>query len=324
MDNRSSLKSSQLSPSDAAASSMKEGLAAVLRWLKLAAEPSDEEVENVHQLRIAIRRATAAMELFENFLPASCADQLLGKLKKLRKVAGTVRDNDVLAARITPDAFGIAVYSLGGQLAERRIAARAKLAALYEKWERGECLERLATEALCAIRPRRKQSQRTGESYQAFARRRLRLVSRPFVQAMAVTSKHPKRLHEFRLRVKSLRYRLELLRGGFPEKCYDKVYQLVKKNSQRLGEINDHAMAETMLDHWRNDSDQQSTAKLLKRASARESQSLKNSLVEFSEWWSPRRQQRLRRRLKSLVNSPAEPVTITTKPSALPRIRPAK
>ena len=41
-----------------------------LRWLPLAAEKSEEDVEYVHQLRIASRRAVAALRTFAELIPA--------------------------------------------------------------------------------------------------------------------------------------------------------------------------------------------------------------------------------------------------------------
>jgi hypothetical protein len=44
-------------------------LPAVWSWLPLAAQRSEEDVECVHQLRVAPRRAMAALRLFADLLP---------------------------------------------------------------------------------------------------------------------------------------------------------------------------------------------------------------------------------------------------------------
>jgi CHAD domain-containing protein len=322
MDIRSG--SSQLSPVDAAASSIKESIAAVLRWSKLTTAERDDDVENVHQLRIAIRRSTAAIELFEDFLPAGCRNKLLNQLKKLRKAAGPLRDKDVLAERVTAEAFGIAMYSLSSHLAKQRAAARSDLKKLYEKSGRGEKLEQLTTEAVCAIRPRRKQSKRPNESYSSFARHRLRETRRELSRSLKAKFKQTEQMHEFRVGVKALRYRLELLKPAFATDRYDKVYRLVKKISQRLGEVNDHAMVERMFNEWQKELPQPATVKLLKRASAQEHESLCKSLQDFSKWWTQERRQRLRRQVKKLIATASERTLTANKLTVAPRSRPAK
>jgi CHAD domain-containing protein len=134
MDNQSGPNKLHLSPADAATISIKESIAAVLRWLKLAAAERDNDVENVHQLRVAIRRAAAALKLFEDFLPAGCTRKLLRQLKKLRKTAGPIRDNDILAERVTAETFGVATYSLAGHVAKQRAAGQADLTKLYDEF----------------------------------------------------------------------------------------------------------------------------------------------------------------------------------------------
>ena len=74
-------------------------LAAVQHFLPLAAEQSDENIEYVHQLRVATRRCVAALRLYRKILPKLPRKTLCRELKSIRQAAGRARDYDVLILR---------------------------------------------------------------------------------------------------------------------------------------------------------------------------------------------------------------------------------
>ena len=76
------------SVSAAARKSLEARLAAVAYWLPLAARPVDGDTERVHQLRVATRRAVAALKLYRDWLPRKPHRWLTKRLKKLRQAAG--------------------------------------------------------------------------------------------------------------------------------------------------------------------------------------------------------------------------------------------
>ena len=61
------------SPSEPAQSVARRAISGRLQtvwsWLPQAAEAAGDDIENVHQLRVSTRRATAALQLFEPLLP---------------------------------------------------------------------------------------------------------------------------------------------------------------------------------------------------------------------------------------------------------------
>jgi len=81
-----------------------------LRWLwhclPLAALQPEEDVEYVHQLRIATRRAEAALETFAPYLPGRRARWLSKKLRQVRRAAGDARDLDVLKLHLEAELRG--------------------------------------------------------------------------------------------------------------------------------------------------------------------------------------------------------------------------
>src|SRR5260221_3966301 len=66
-------------------------------YLPLAAEHSHEDIESVHQLRVATRRAAAALRMFEMCMPEKRAKTAKKQLRRLRRAAGAARDWDVFS-----------------------------------------------------------------------------------------------------------------------------------------------------------------------------------------------------------------------------------
>jgi CHAD domain-containing protein len=268
-----------------------------------SAQANPGAMEQVHQLRVSTRRATAALAVFEDFLPRRAARRLRRTLSELRRKAGVARDYDVFATRFQQDEQDEASRELLATLEAMRAQGHAKLLTLYEQWNHGEIMERRATEALCAVRPRRKQADRPDENFASFAPRCLRRMTRQFFNDHDTDPKSLKRLHSFRIRVKRLRYCLELLRPGLEESTFTRSYGLVKKLAQRLGDINDHAMAERLLEELLNCHDAGPRAELLTRKLHSERHALGEAVSGFKRWWTGRRHRRLRKRLKRTASS---------------------
>src|SRR5215475_11300778 len=66
-------------------------LKTVYSWLEQAADDTETPVESVHQLRVSTRRATAVLQLFEDWLPRRRARWFRKHLKQMRKTAGEAR-----------------------------------------------------------------------------------------------------------------------------------------------------------------------------------------------------------------------------------------
>jgi CHAD domain-containing protein len=83
---------------------LKSCLLDVKAQLKVAAKDWRDSVDGVHELRIALRRALACLDLFsEQFSVAKETLWLQKTLKDLLKSAGKARDLDVLLAREMPE-----------------------------------------------------------------------------------------------------------------------------------------------------------------------------------------------------------------------------
>ena len=79
----------------AAQTTLKRQLQCVMDQLPLAALHSDETRENVHQLRVATRRALATIDLYSTLISKKEAHWIRDQLKHIRKACGKARDLDV-------------------------------------------------------------------------------------------------------------------------------------------------------------------------------------------------------------------------------------
>src|SRR6476646_47415 len=87
----------------AARGSLEPRLTIVAQSLPLAAHLAEQDIEHVHRLRVATRRANAAVKLYRDCLPEKTARWMKKRLKKIRRAAGDARDLDVLAVRLAED-----------------------------------------------------------------------------------------------------------------------------------------------------------------------------------------------------------------------------
>lgn len=89
---------------------------------------SGEDVEDVHQARVATRRFRVILRQFRDLSAPSWADGLRAEVKTFARQLGAVRDTDVLFERLRPriEALRIEDRAPGRALLDRLTAARAK------------------------------------------------------------------------------------------------------------------------------------------------------------------------------------------------------
>jgi CHAD domain-containing protein len=274
-------------------------LADVEHYLPLAAQRPEEDVEYVHQLRVATRRAVAAIELYRECFPARPRKVLCRQLKRIRKAAGHARDLDVLMVRqgvVDGDpcaANFLATVTQKRQLAQEPLHAAHEstlaTASLHESWME-----------LCRSADKRVAPGRA-TCFGRWARRHLREIVRTFFRAEPEELDDMEALHAFRIEGKRLRYAIELMAAALPDTCRTKLYPQVERLQERLGDINDHAVALVRFRTWRDECPDRSERKYLRKLLKTENKALQRALWRFARWWTPRRSKRLERRLERLV-----------------------
>src|SRR4051812_42576378 len=95
------VRSPNESVEDVARRVLEDRLDLVWHYLPRAAKGPKSETENVHQLRVATRRAVAALDTFSHLLGKRRLKWMNKQLKKVRRAAGDARDFDVLYDRLS-------------------------------------------------------------------------------------------------------------------------------------------------------------------------------------------------------------------------------
>lgn len=213
-----------------------------------------EDVEAVHQARVATRRLRAQLRMLRPVVNRQWADETRSELKWLAQCLGAVRDADVLYAeldeqqRTLPQVDRAAARVLSERvLAERREAHDRLVEELQSDRYRALMDRLLDATAVPPMRGRDHRADGSAESvlpelvakrYRGLARRVSKLGEDPSDEA----------LHEVRKQSKSLRYVAEASRPfvGSPAK---RLARAAERLQDVLGEVHDAAAAQAWLRH---------------------------------------------------------------------------
>jgi CHAD domain-containing protein len=229
---------------DAARQVLTARLAAVRSRLAPAVERAGEDVEHVHQLRVASRRAAAALRTFADCLPEEPYRSARKLLRNVRRAAGDARDWDVFAEtvrgtdRLAGPAHEPARSYLLGLAAGFRAVAQAKLrdAAQGHATELDDTLTTLPGQA-------RPPELTLGLTAGDLAAKQLGGLFGEFDDAIAAGPKSAGELHRVRIAGKRLRYAIEVFAGCLPPELKDVHYPAVEQAQTLLGGVNDAAVA---------------------------------------------------------------------------------
>lgn len=100
-----------------------------------------EDIEGVHDMRVASRRLRAAIEIFQDAFPKRKLRPMLREVKLLADALGGVRDRDVMLARLEADKAGrprsqqLVLAEMIQEAEEERTRARAALQAKIDALE---------------------------------------------------------------------------------------------------------------------------------------------------------------------------------------------
>src|SRR5689334_2715664 len=213
---------------EAARKSLEPRLAAVARCLPLAAHLAEHDVEHVHRLRVATRRACAALKLYKEVLPGKPSHWIKRRLRKVRKAAGDARDLDVLSQRL------LAEYSEKAEpvvelIKEERTCVQNAIMRAAAKCSRDDRYVRKMAKLIGGINSPHKDNgaQDSTIKFGPWARTQLAHITREFFDAVPDQSSSLAALHQFRIRAKALRYAIELVAPAFPSELRDSAYPII-------------------------------------------------------------------------------------------------
>ena len=222
-----------------AARTLRKRLDTVWRELTVAGSGSTRDVACVHRLRVATRRALAAIDAFRDLLPTKRADWYTKQLRRIRRAAGEARDLDVLTERLT---------------AEPRIPEAARPAAGSCRCSRSSAKSRASRSASPTSGSSTPGSTGLSSCWKAsrpavhsrrFAptRNRFQPMMRRFFTAADRKLRSADEMHALRIEGKKLRYAMEIFSSMFSPRMRARCYDALEKLQETLGDFTDHAAA---------------------------------------------------------------------------------
>ncbi len=284
---------------DAARRSLEPRLAAVARCLPPAAHLAHHDIEHVHQLRVATRRAVAALKLYREFVPRKPARWLKKRLRKIRRAAGDARDLDVLKKRIEEEQ-GERIAPILDLIAAEREAVQPAIVRMAERCGKNHKFIRKTAKLLDQIgadEPRDNAVQ--PDRFREWAADQLATVAEPFLNAIPTHSADAATLHAFRIQAKAVRYTIELVAPAFEPELRSEVYPIVEELQERLGKVQDHVTARQQFEKWAETSDDGPQRQLLVELINDESRRLDEGVQDFHRWWTDERIDQIRRALQT-------------------------
>ena len=229
----------------------------ILANAPVAATMDHRAPEAVHQMRVAVRRARSAVSVFRPALPEGVLDAVNDRLKGLGERLGPTRDWDVFVAETAP-AIGEAMPDEARldrliAAAERRRLACLKALAAYLS---GADFQRLGIELAWFVAARfwhapvvvPDQAPSPPPDLPAFAASVLRHRWKKLVAlGKRIEELDIPALHGVRLRAKRARYAAEMFSTLYPGKPSQRFVRRLGVLQQRLGVLNDGAVASHLL-----------------------------------------------------------------------------
>lgn len=205
----------------------------------------DEDSEYVHQLRVATRRATAALDIFADCLPNKVYRRARKQFRRIRRVAGDARDWDVfledLAAHPRTPETRPGLDALIGYATARRDVAHGRLQKAFT--EDPNEFARLAAATVASVR-----NSRSGPGYLIdLALPRLLVLLGELNQTASDDLNDCENLHQVRIIGKRLRYAMEVFAGCFAPPFREKLYPAMEEMQTILGHANDSYVANQRL-----------------------------------------------------------------------------
>lgn len=286
---------------DVAKRSLRQRLRPVQRYLTLAAEKPEEDIEHVHQLRVWSRRAEAALEMYGEFLPAWRATWVDKQLKRIRDATNDARDDDVLVERLTADQSAPGASGLLERVKSHRLEAQQQVLKVYERLTRKDRLARRIAKLIKRVRLRKKNKGKKLQ-FAKWAAAKLQSIMCEFHEVGRADLSVNEKLHEFRIDAKKLRYAMELLSSAFPDEFRNDLYPVLTELQDKLGEINDHAAAQTRIQHWLAEDDKKQELEYLQNLLEGEQNQLEEKRTTFFAWWTPERVEQLQVAFDRIIN----------------------
>ncbi len=217
----------------------------VCRTLPAAAEKSDEDVEHVHRLRIAVRRAMVAVKCFSKLMEKAESQDWHDRLRRVRLAADEARNWDILCKHFA-HGRDVPLEILSQAKAQRReVQAPIREAHREINVDGWESKINSFVESIAA------QTHGLGKHrLQREAPKLLAPVVKKFFKSAKGDLSSDEGIHALRIAGKKLRYAIEMFCEAFPTALRKKLYPQLTLYQDLLGTAHDHYMSTSLLRGW--------------------------------------------------------------------------
>jgi CHAD domain-containing protein len=286
---------------DVALSTLDDRLKTVRKRFSRAVRHGGTNPERIHQLRVATRRASAAVGFYKDFTARKSAKKIDRCLKRIRRTAGKVRDCDLLLARFSGGQSQAEAASFIKRVQASRASAFRDLCRLHRQLDSNR-LKRRSRKLLAKARKKTERRPHLAvQKFKDWAPVRMRIFVSDFFQAANPDLRDFTQLHQFRIHSKALRYAMELVTATFPLSFAKDLYPVIERLQSLLGDINDEANFIRSIGRRLTNKAKLSDVDGLKHRLAQEHRTLDELEREFSQWWTADRREALRRGFDSVI-----------------------
>jgi triphosphatase len=230
-------------------------LSDVLLYHAPAASLGQDGPESVHQMRVAVRRLRSAIKVFRRAIRSPLVDAADAGLKVLAAKLAPTRDWDVFATETVPEVAG--VFAADKRMARLLAAVERRRRICHDElraYLTSADFRRLGIELAClagrqdwyTLLDESQHAELTTE-LQAFAAKMLNKRLKRVHPDGDLAHMEPASLHALRLCAKRLRYAAEIFAPLYPAKAAARFIRRVGKLQDQLGELNDAAVASSLL-----------------------------------------------------------------------------
>ena len=207
----------------------------------LKAANGDLSPKSLHALRIACRRAEAALGLCQDAADSRACRWLKRRLQTLRRACNPARDDDVLWKWVQRHDTS-SNKPLRRAIRAHREEVLPRIEKLAQRLSEDHRFERRSQKAVKQLRA----CERQGQIAQAFGQRLFDEVYR-FVKALPAKRDDASALHRVRIIGKRLRYATELVTEIWPDVTFAELNEHLHLLQDRLGAIHDQVVGEHRL-----------------------------------------------------------------------------
>ena len=273
-------------------------VAAICHSVAAASHTNGAECGSIQGVRVAARRADAALEIFRGCIRAKSLRQIRRPVRSLLATTQLPRDLDLLAARLMSfdiDRYPGIAFRAAADIEARSLQAREWLPRTEQ--QRQELIH--WGQQLARSDAWLRDSHR--EPLLPFAVRELAGAASDFLQASTATLDTPRALRRLRQQCRRLRYTLEIFDGVFGYRLARGPYPVLQQLHRRLGAVQDQVATARMLRTLQSEAEVQDLPEFYELLLVEVERQQTAATEAVQAWWTSQRRSRVQKQLQRVL-----------------------